>query len=365
MGHSVFISYSTKNTNTAKAICHILEENKMKCWIAPRDIIPGSDYADCIDQAISSCTVFVLVFSGHAQESKWVKGELNVAFDSNKIIVPFRVENVSLHGAMRVILNDKHWLEAYPNPEVKFNELVNLTKKLLGNNSHEDNQPVHNKIVSQRVVIKENISLWKVFKKRFIHKKLKIICNRDCKIHINGSNEGVVAANHLKTINVKDDIVDIEVFSKEYKTVKLEYTLNMNDLGYQTFRIDLAGAEKKHLMKQAEKGKTQELNDLGITFLDEEKYADAQQCFLKASSKGEAAASYNLGMMYHYGKGVDIDYPTCIEFYNKAIEDNYPLALNNLGSMFYNGQGVSKNYKKAFELFYKPEFRLSRYKASP
>jgi hypothetical protein len=50
----------------------------------------------------------VLIFSGPSQKSKWVKGELNVAFDSNKIIIPFKVENVSLYGAMIVIINDKH-----------------------------------------------------------------------------------------------------------------------------------------------------------------------------------------------------------------------------------------------------------------
>ena len=154
-------------------------------------------------------------------------------------------------------------------------------------------------------------------------------------------------------INVKDDIVDIEVVSEEYKNVKLYYTINLNELGYQIFRIDLAKEEKKYLMERANKGGTYELNALGITFLDEGNYAEAQQCFLKASNKGEAAASYNLGMMYHYGKGVEKDYSTSMEFYNMAIKDNYPLALNNLGSMYYNGEGVQKDLKKAYELFYK------------
>jgi TPR repeat protein len=48
-------------------------------------------------------------------------------------------------------------------------------------------------------------------------------------------------------------------------------------------------------------------------------------------------------MMYHYGKGIDKNYSTSIEFYNKVIEDNYPLALNNLGAMYYNGGGVQKD----------------------
>ena len=43
MEHEVFISYSSKNKNAAVAICHILEENEIKCWMAPRDIPPGAE----------------------------------------------------------------------------------------------------------------------------------------------------------------------------------------------------------------------------------------------------------------------------------------------------------------------------------
>ena len=45
MVHEVFISYSTADKITADAICHVLEQNKMKCWIAPRNIHGGKPYA--------------------------------------------------------------------------------------------------------------------------------------------------------------------------------------------------------------------------------------------------------------------------------------------------------------------------------
>ena len=354
MEHDVFISYSSKNSDTANAICHVLEENKIKCWIAPRNIQPGSDYADCIDNAISTCKIFILVFSAPSQESKWVKGELNVAFDSNKIIIPFKVENVSLYGAMRVILNDKHWLDAYPNPEIKFRELVVLSKRLLKEDLSDNIfSPTYDAKRAISSPLENNVTFWSLIKRMFVTKKVRIMSNKPCLIRVNGGKKENTPKDTLKMINVKDDIVDIEVVSEEYKNVKLYYTINLNELGYQIFRIDLAKEEKKYLMERANKGGTYELNALGITFLDEGNYAEAQQCFLKASNKGEAAASYNLGMMYHYGKGVEKDYSTSMEFYNMAIKDNYPLALNNLGSMYYNGEGVQKDLKKAYELFYK------------
>ncbi len=132
MTHDVFISYSSKNSQAAKAICHVLEQQHIKCWIAPRDIPAGSDYGDLIDEAILSCKVFVIIFSEPASISQWVKGELNLAFTEGKYIVPFRIDQTPLKGAMRVILNQSHWIDAYPDFESKFSDLVSGVSSFLG-----------------------------------------------------------------------------------------------------------------------------------------------------------------------------------------------------------------------------------------
>lgn len=45
----VFISYSSKDKSVADAVCHVLEENKIACWISPRDVIAGGGIcgSDC------------------------------------------------------------------------------------------------------------------------------------------------------------------------------------------------------------------------------------------------------------------------------------------------------------------------------
>jgi hypothetical protein len=48
----VFISYASQDTAVANAIVEILEGNGLRCWIAPRDVVPGSHYADGIMSAI-------------------------------------------------------------------------------------------------------------------------------------------------------------------------------------------------------------------------------------------------------------------------------------------------------------------------
>ncbi len=132
MNHDVFISYSSRNKSTALAICHVLEAHRIRCWMAPRDIPAGADYGDVIDEAIVACRLFVLVFSEPASISQWVKGELNLAFSEKKIIIPYRIDETPLKGAMRLILNQTHWVDAYPDAESKFGELVEAAERFLG-----------------------------------------------------------------------------------------------------------------------------------------------------------------------------------------------------------------------------------------
>lgn len=134
MNHDVFISYSSQNKEAAQAICHTLEQNEIKCWMAPRDIPPGSEYGDLIDEAIKKASVVVVLFSETAATSLWVKGELNVAFEEQKVIIPFRLDETPLQGQNRIILNQKHWIDAYPDYKTKFNDLLCAVAQSIGKN---------------------------------------------------------------------------------------------------------------------------------------------------------------------------------------------------------------------------------------
>src|SRR5713101_8280389 len=48
MAHDVFISYSSKDKPVADAVCAGLEGRGIRCWAAPRDILPGSDWGAAI-----------------------------------------------------------------------------------------------------------------------------------------------------------------------------------------------------------------------------------------------------------------------------------------------------------------------------
>ena len=154
MNHDVFISYSSQDKEAAQAICHTLEQNEIRCWIAPRDIPPGSEYGDLIDEAIKSSTVVVVLFSETAAASLWVKGELNIAFEEQKVIIPFRLDKTPLKGQNRVILNQKHWIDAYPNYKTKFNDLVYAVSQSVGKNieTRQDNATVAGKDLKKYIL---------------------------------------------------------------------------------------------------------------------------------------------------------------------------------------------------------------------
>jgi formylglycine-generating enzyme required for sulfatase activity len=155
MSHDVFISYSSKNKTAADAICHVLEENSIKCWMAPRDIPPGSEYGDMIDDAIKSAKIVVVIFSKTAADSPWVKGELNVAFEEQKTIIPFRLDTTPLKGQNRVMLNQKHWIDAFPDYEEKFADLVSAVLHSLDKTTEKQVEPTNsaNKIKTKSRII--------------------------------------------------------------------------------------------------------------------------------------------------------------------------------------------------------------------
>ncbi len=109
----VFVSYSTKDKIVADSIVATLEANSIRCWYAPRDVKPGSDWGDEIAKAINVSKVFLLIFSENANRSQRVLDELNLAINKEIPIVPFRIEKLDPTGAMSLHLSSRHWLDAF------------------------------------------------------------------------------------------------------------------------------------------------------------------------------------------------------------------------------------------------------------
>lgn len=150
MNHDVFISYSSKNPEVALAVCHTLEEHGIKCWMAPRNIPPGCDYGDLIDDAIIASKVFLFIYSFESVNSVWCKGELNVAFSEEKTIIPYRIDTTPMKGAVRVMLNQRHWLDAYPDYKSQFASLVEAVNRSLGKSMVPTTTPLRSTPIEEK-----------------------------------------------------------------------------------------------------------------------------------------------------------------------------------------------------------------------
>jgi len=116
MAHDVFVSYSSKDKPIADAVVAGLENNSIRCWIAPRDIIPGKSWGEAINSAIEGSTYMVIILSGNSNRSNQVVREVERAVANDVIIIPFRIEKIDPTGAMAYFLSTEHWLDAMTPP---------------------------------------------------------------------------------------------------------------------------------------------------------------------------------------------------------------------------------------------------------
>lgn len=132
MAVDVFISYSNKDKAVADAICARLESEGIRCWYAPRDIVPGADWAASIIDAIKAAKIMVLIFTDFSNASRQVLREVNNAVSNGLTIIPFKLTESLPTEGMQYYLGSVHWLDAMTEPlEQSIEALLKLTQALL------------------------------------------------------------------------------------------------------------------------------------------------------------------------------------------------------------------------------------------
>ncbi len=123
----VFISHSSADREVAGKVCELLEQRGVTCWIAPRDITAGSEWAAAISEAIAQASIFLLIYSGNSAKSTQVPKEMNLAEKRGAVIVPYKIDNTELVGAFDYFLTGSHWINASPlEGDYRIDELYNV-----------------------------------------------------------------------------------------------------------------------------------------------------------------------------------------------------------------------------------------------
>ena len=128
----VFISYNKQNFDLAQYFCNMLEGAGISCWIAPRDIDPGKDWAASIVEGITGCNVMALLVSSTSLASQEVAKEVDLANTSKKDILPIRIEDVLLSGSLQYHLSKRQWVDAFKGEKlVRFqNAMADILRML-------------------------------------------------------------------------------------------------------------------------------------------------------------------------------------------------------------------------------------------
>jgi hypothetical protein len=107
----VFVSYASQDAAVANTVVESLGQHGIKCWVAPRDATPGSQYADEIVGAINDSKVFVLVLSDHAVASSHVGREIERAASKRRRIIVLRIDAVPLTRSFEYFLSESQWFD--------------------------------------------------------------------------------------------------------------------------------------------------------------------------------------------------------------------------------------------------------------
>lgn len=139
MPFDAFISYSHKDKITADAVCAGLESAGIRCWIAPRNIAPGTEWGEGIINGIERCRVMVLIFSANANRSPQIRREVERATSKEMPILPFRVQDIMPSSKLSYFIGNLHWLDAWTPPLAAHVErLTQAVKSLLQADSGSD-----------------------------------------------------------------------------------------------------------------------------------------------------------------------------------------------------------------------------------
>src|SRR5450432_3806650 len=106
-----FVSYASADRAVAEALTAHLEQRGRTCWMAPRDVPAGAQYADAIVRAINEARALVLILSKESINSSHVGKEVERASSKKKQIIAVRLDGAPLTPALEYFLSESQWVD--------------------------------------------------------------------------------------------------------------------------------------------------------------------------------------------------------------------------------------------------------------
>ncbi len=110
----IFICYTQQDVNYADRLCNALEKENFSCWMQSRDVAAGLNRDDAIKAAIRDCGLFVVLVSAAAGGDNSVTDMTRVAFENDRRIVPFMLQDMDYPDSLMIHLVGLDPVAAYP-----------------------------------------------------------------------------------------------------------------------------------------------------------------------------------------------------------------------------------------------------------
>lgn len=161
--YDVFISYRTTDSRPPE-IADFLEQNGIRCWIAPRNIPAGTPYAKAIMDGMKQSEVFMVFISKASLASDDVLNEIDNAHRLKKTLIPVFIEDVKMSDPFGYYLNKTQWVNLYDNSTTQRNSLLNTLHGILTPSAANDNPslpPLHTVATQNHSKLSPTTDIWK------------------------------------------------------------------------------------------------------------------------------------------------------------------------------------------------------------
>ena len=132
MKYDIFISYSSHDQKAVEGLCAYLEQHKIRCFVAYRDIPRECESAYVVADAINDSRMMLVVFSDRFADSEQVDKEIEFAAQAKRPILMFRVAEGVLKSTLEGDSKNINWIDIFTNPDETFGYVVDNVVALLG-----------------------------------------------------------------------------------------------------------------------------------------------------------------------------------------------------------------------------------------
>lgn len=108
---NVFISYSHQDKAIAERICSLLNGYGITYWIDREGVRHGDDFKEDIVDAIVRSDILLFISSVNSNKSRNTIKEVSVAENSNKPILPVRIDESPYNKSLEYDLCNRHWIQ--------------------------------------------------------------------------------------------------------------------------------------------------------------------------------------------------------------------------------------------------------------